>query len=124
MNNPYVPLNLFTNFKESAERFPDTPIFFDETLAGFPELGLETTYADCLEVIVKRATQLKTAGVKKADKIMMYKSAKFDTYLLAVSASYLGAVPAMISPHLPVETMEILADRLDLPFLLFDNENG
>lgn len=124
MNNPYVPLNLFTNFKESAERFPDTPIFFDESLAGFPELGLETTYADCLEVIVKKATQLKKAGVKKADKIMMYKSAKFDTYLLAVSASYLGAVPAMISPHLPVETMEILVDRLDLPFLLFDNETA
>ncbi|WP_088816045.1 MULTISPECIES: acyl-CoA synthetase [Listeria] len=120
MNNPYVPLNLFTNFKESAERFPDVPIFFDETLAGFAELGLETTYAGCLDAIVQKATQLKKAGVKKADKIIIYKSAKFDTYLFAVAASYLGAVPAMISPHLPTTTMEILAERLDLPFLLFD----
>ncbi len=120
MNNPYVPLNLFTNFKESAERFPNTPIFFDETLAGFPDLGLETTYADCLESIVQKATKLKKIGVKKADKIIIYKSAKFDTYLFAVAASYLGAVPAMISPHLPTSTMEILAERLDLPFLLFD----
>ncbi|WP_088825788.1 AMP-binding protein [Listeria goaensis] len=120
MNNPYVPLNLFTNFKESAERFPDVPIFFDETLAGFAELGLETTYVGCLDAIVQKATQLKKAGVKKADKIIIYKSAKFDTYLFAVAASYLGAVPAMISPHLPTTTMEILAERLDLPFLLFD----
>lgn len=40
----YEPLNLYTNFKKSAERYPEMPIHFDEELVTFPELGLHTTY--------------------------------------------------------------------------------
>ncbi|RCN69565.1 hypothetical protein B1149_05335, partial [Enterococcus faecium] len=44
------------------------------------------------------------------------------TYLLAVSVSYLGAVPVMTSYHLPTTTMEVFIDRLEDPFILFDDE--
>ncbi|MGV7297666.1 hypothetical protein PJJ29_29095, partial [Mycobacterium kansasii] len=59
-------------------------------------------------------------GIKKSDKVIIFKSSAFDTYLLAVAVSYLGAVPAMISYHLPAETMDILAGRLGNPWLIYD----
>lgn len=122
MLNKYEPLNLYTNFEKAAEKFPTKAIYFDEPLIAFPELNLETTYLGCKESIVNRAAQLHQLGVKKADKIIIYKSAKFDTYLLAVAASYLGAVPVMVSPHLPAETIDIFVNRLDQPWLLLDSE--
>ncbi|RDX01004.1 AMP-binding protein [Listeria kieliensis] len=124
MRNPYEPLNLYSNFQASAERFPEVPIYFDEPLAIFPELKLETTYKACEQAIIQKASLLQECGIKKRDKIIIYKSPKFDTYLLAVAASYLGAVPAMISYHLPVETMNVLAERLDFPYILFDQETA
>ncbi|EUJ21858.1 AMP-binding protein [Listeria aquatica] len=124
MRNPYEPLNLYSNFQASAERFPEVPIYFDEPLAAFPELKLETTYMKCAQAIIQKASLLKERGIQKQDKIIIYKSPKFDTYLLAVAASYLGAVPAMISYHLPVETMNVLAERLDFPYILFDEETA
>ena len=71
---------------------------------------------------MKRACQLATLGIKARDKVIMYKSPKFDTYLLAVAASYLGAVPVMISYHFPTETMEVFVDRLEKPFIIYDDE--
>ncbi len=71
--------------------------------------------------MLKRACQLAHLGVKSGDKVIIYKSSAFDTYLLAVSVSYLGAVPVMTSYHLPT-TMEVFIDRLEDPFILFDDE--
>ena len=118
----YRPLNLYTNYKEAAEKTPDVAIILDETLPAFPELGLKGTYHSSHQAILTRAYQLASLGVKKGDKIIIYKSPKFDTYLLAVAASYLGAVPAMISYHFPHETIEVFVDRLEDPFILFDDE--
>ena len=120
MNNDYKPLNLYTRFADSAKEFPNSSIYFDEILLAFPELGLETTYKEATAAIVHRANQLHELGIKKGDKVVIYKSAKFDTYLLAVAVSYLGAVPAMISYHLPAETMDVLSKRLDFPFFIYD----
>ncbi|EUJ33705.1 long-chain acyl-CoA synthetase [Listeria floridensis FSL S10-1187] len=124
MRNKYEPLNLYSNFKASAALFPEVPIYFDEPLVAFPEFGLETTYRAAKDAIVKKASLLKEAGLTEGDKVIIYKSPKFDTYLLAVAASYIGAVPAMISYHLPVETMNVLAERLEFPFVLFDEETA
>jgi len=118
----YRPLNLYTNYREAAETFPDTPIIHDEVLPAFPELGYRSTYRSSHEMILKRAYQLASLGVQAGDKIILYKSSKFDTYLLATAASYLGAVPAMISYHFPAETIEVFVDRLEDPYILFDEE--
>lgn len=118
--NLYQPLNLFTNFSEAAEKYPDTSIYFDKQLIGFPELGTETTYHEAKQVIINRASQLHDLGIKKGDKVVIYKSPMFDTYLLAVAVSYLGAIPVMISYHLPVETMTIMCGRLEKPWLIYD----
>ncbi|WP_099225404.1 AMP-binding protein [Listeria costaricensis] len=122
--NKYQPLNLYSNFKEATEKFPQQLILFDEPTGAFPELPLKSSYSECEAAIVRRASELYASGVRKGDKIVVYKSAKFDTYMLAVALSYVGAIPAMISPHLPVETMDILVERLGNPWLLYDFETA
>ncbi len=75
----YRPLNLYSQFKEAAEAFPETT----GRLASF--------------------------GISQSDKVMLYKSASFATYLLAVAVTYLGAVPVMVSYHLPSSTLDVFA---------------
>jgi acyl-coenzyme A synthetase/AMP-(fatty) acid ligase len=118
----YQPLNLYSNYRDAAIATPDVPIIHDEILPAFPELGYKSTYKTSHEAIVRRACQLAQLGVSAGDKIIVYKSQKFDTYLLAVAASYLGAVPVMISYHFPASTMEVFVDRLEDPYILFDEE--
>lgn len=120
----YQPLNLYTNYLNAALNTPETAIIHDEPLRAFPELGIQYTYQLSHEVILNRAYQLASLGVKANDKIIIFKSATFDTYLLAVAASYLGAVPVMISYHFPAETIEVFVDRLENPFILFDDETA
>lgn len=120
----YKPLNLYTNYLEAALTNPETAIIHDESLPAFPELGTNYTYQLSHEAILNRAYQLASLGVQAEDKIIIFKSSKFDTYLLAVAASYLGAVPAMISYHFPAETIEVFVDRLENPFILFDDETA
>jgi len=118
----FQPLNLYSNYRDAALATPDVPLIHDEILPAFPELGYKSTYKTSHEAIVRRAYQLAQLGVSAGDKIIIYKSQKFDTYLLAVAASYLGAVPVMISYHFPSSTMEVFADRLEDPYILFDEE--
>ncbi|EOS7715574.1 acyl-CoA synthetase [Enterococcus hirae] len=120
----YSPLNLFSNFQEAANATPDVPIIFDQPLAAFPELGFKSTYKDTCQLVLTRAYQLAHLGVGLGDKVMIYKSSAFDTYLLAVATAYLGAVPAMISYHFPTPTLEVFVDRLEDPFILFDDETA
>ncbi|MGX7245428.1 AMP-binding protein [Enterococcus quebecensis] len=118
----YQPLNLYTNYLQASLNSPETAIIHDEALPAFPELGTNYTYQLSHKAILNRAYQLASLGVKAEDKIIIFKSSTFDTYLLAVAASYLGAVPAMISYHFPAETIEVFVDRLENPFILFDDE--
>lgn len=120
----YQPLNLYRQFKKAAERFPGVAIVFDQSYRSFPELGLENTYAQVFAAIQQRAYQLAAAGVSYGDKVMFYKSPAFDTYLLAVAATALGAVPVMPSYHLPATTMDVFAERLEHSFIVFDEETA
>lgn len=120
----YTPLNLFSNFQDSANATPYVPIIFDQPLAAFPELGFKSTYKKTCQQVLTRAYQLASLGVGLGDKVMIYKSSAFDTYLLAVASTYLGAVPAMISYHFPTPTLEVFVERLEDPFILFDGETA
>ncbi|MGT2715854.1 AMP-binding protein [Streptococcus respiraculi] len=120
----YQPLNLYRQFKEAAERFPEVAIVFDKVYPSFPELGFENTYTQVFAAIQQRAYQLAEAGVAYGDKVMFYKSPAFDTYLLAVAATALGAVPVMPSYHLPASTMDVFAERLERAFIVFDEETA
>lgn len=119
-DNTYEELNLYSNFATAANNFPEVAIYTDEVLAAFPELGSSTTYGEALATIKKRGQQLSVQGVTKGDKVIIFKSSHFDTYLLAIAVSYLGAVPVMISHHFPAEVMAVLSQRLETPWLIYD----
>ena len=108
----YETLNLYDNFATASRKWPQVPIYFDQTLAAFPELGLETSYQDALESINRRAKQLARLGIKAGTKVMVYKSPAFDTYLLALALTKLGAVPVMVSYHLGAEVIKVFGQRL------------
>lgn len=108
----YEPLNLYDNFASASRKWPHVPIYFDQTLAAFPELGLETSYQDALKSIDRRAKQLARLGIKPGTMVMVYKSPAFDTYLLALALTKLGAVPVMVSYHLGAEVIKVFGQRL------------
>lgn len=54
--------------------------------------------------------------------MVLYKSPAFDTYLLAVAVTALGAVPVMISYHLPSSNLDVFAERLEKSFIVYDQE--
>ncbi|MGY3766047.1 AMP-binding protein [Vagococcus vulneris] len=120
----YQTLNLYSNYKEASEQYPNKEIILDEKMSSFPELPLETTYSETHDNILKRAYQLAELGIQKNDKVILYKSPKFDTYLLAVAVSFLGAIPVMVSYHLPSKTIEVFVDRLKQPFIIYDDETA
>ena len=108
----YEPLNLYDNFATASLKWPRVPIYFDQTLAAFPELGLETNYQDALKSIDLRSKQLARLGIKAGTKVMVYKAPAFDTYLLALALTKLGAVPVMVSYHLGAEVLKVFGQRL------------
>ena len=119
----YKPLNLYRQFKSAAQEFPNVTIYFDQPYASFSELGLENTYQTAFEAVQKRAAQFAEAGiVGYGDKVVLYKSPAFDTYLLAVAVTALGAVPVMISYHLPSSNLDVFAERLEKSFIVYDQE--
>ena len=122
--NIYTELNLFSNFYDAAKKYPETPIYFDEPMIGFPELSFETTYEQALKSIINQASRLSKRGIRKGDRVVIYKTPMFDTYLLAVAVSYLGAVPIMISYHLPVSTMNTMCERIEKPWLIYDKQTA
>jgi len=119
----YKPLNLYRQFKSAAQEFPNVTIYFDQPYASFSELGLENTYQTAFEAVQKRAAQFAEAGiVGYGDKVVLYKSPAFDTYLLAVAVTALGAVPVMISYRLPSSNLDVFAERLEKSFIVYDQE--
>ena len=120
----YQPLNLYENYAIAANKYPEQAIILDKSLAAFPEIALESTYLDSLRLIQKRAFQLAACGIKANDKLIIFKTPDFDTYLLAVAASYLGAIPVMISYHFPATTIDVFIERLEQPYILFDESTA
>lgn len=118
---PYRPMNLYQNYLEASQAYPDCEIIFDQPAVAFPELGTETTYQASHAAIVRRAKQLAQLGIKKADKVIIFKGQAFDTYMLAVAVTYLGAVPVMVSYHFNSQVISVFANRLENPFIIFDD---
>ena len=115
-----TPLNLFDNFRAAAGTHPASMIHLDAPLSAFPEIGLHATYAEAAAAVAGRGEQIMAQGVAPGDHVVIYKSALFDSYLLAVAVSYAGGVPVMISPHLDAATVTVMAARLKQPWLIYD----
>lgn len=116
------PLYLYDNFRFYSEAFPASMIHFDRPLATFEELGLHATYSEANVAVEHKGVQLIEQGIAPGGYVVIYKSAFFDSYLLAVAISYAGGVPVMVSPHLDAEALTVIAGRLAKPWLVYDAE--
>lgn len=114
------PLYLYENFRAAADAHPASVIHLDAPLSAYPEIGLHVTYTEAADAVARRGEQFIAQGIEPGDHVVIYKSALFDSYLLAVAVSYAGAVPVMISPHLDAETVTVMTGRLKQPWLVFD----
>ena len=102
-------------FRDAAARHGAVRVVLDQPLQLAPDRGVELT-------VPELAARLWAAGVRPGERVAIYKTHNFDIALLACAASWIGAVPAMLSPALDSDTVAELLRRLRRPWLVTDGE--
>ncbi|MEV6851352.1 AMP-binding protein [Actinoplanes sp. NPDC051411] len=113
-------IRLGTLFERAAVRHPGNDVTLDHDLDVAPELGRRITVGGIADLVAELATRLHAAGVRPADRVVVYKSNNFDITLAACAVARLGAVPVLLSPHLEGTTVTELIHRAGRPYLLTD----
>jgi acyl-coenzyme A synthetase/AMP-(fatty) acid ligase len=111
---------LGTLFERAAARHPGNEIILDHDLDVAPQLGRRLPVGEVAELVADLASRLHAAGVRPADRVVVYKTNSFDITLLACSLIRIGAVPVLLSPKLDGATVAELIRRTDRPYLLTD----
>ncbi|MFD6992733.1 class I adenylate-forming enzyme family protein [Streptomyces sp. NPDC059943] len=99
---------------------PSTPIFLDHDLGVFPEAGRHLTVAQYAAYVDDLAARLWAAGVRPDERVVIYKTANADHWMLAAAVSRLGGVVVNLSPALDATTVGVLLERVGRPTLLTD----
>ncbi|MGW0761163.1 class I adenylate-forming enzyme family protein [Streptomyces sp. NPDC002814] len=99
---------------------PSTPITLDHDLEVLPEVGRRLTVAQYAEHVDDLAARLWAAGVRPDERVVIFKTAGADHWMLAAAVSRIGGVVVNLSPHLDAETVAVLLQRVDRPTLLTD----
>ncbi len=105
-------LDLGQTFADAARKHPDTPITLDHALVLHPEAGDRITVADLADLVDDAARRLAATGVRGGDRVAVYLSGGFDICILACALNRLGAVAAVLSPHLEGATVAVMLERL------------
>jgi len=115
-----TPLYIGLISEKAAVEHGDTVTTLDHDLDVLPGIGRAITIAQFADHVDELAGRLWAAGVRPAEHVAVHKSSNFDICLLACAAARIGAVPAMLSPHLDRDTIVALLTRLQRPTLLTD----
>ncbi|WNV87810.1 AMP-binding protein [Umezawaea sp. Da 62-37] len=107
-------------FDQAAADHGSTAIVLDTPLQLAPEDGTTLTLTQVAEHVRTLSAELTGAGVRRGDRVAVYKTDNFDIALLAAAVQRIGAVPALLSPALPGEVVSTLLPLLDRPWLLTD----
>ncbi|NLU73976.1 acyl-CoA synthetase [Streptomyces sp. HNM0575] len=113
-------IRLGTLFDRAAARHPANVVVLDHDLDLAPGLGRRATVAEIADLVDDFASRLWAAGVRPADRVVVYKTNNFDITLLACVAARIGAVPVLLSPKLDGKTVAELVRRVDRPYLVTD----
>ncbi|WP_447008220.1 class I adenylate-forming enzyme family protein [Saccharothrix isguenensis] len=122
------PHDMGTLFDEVAERRTHTTVHLDRPFDIAPT-GIVTsdrgpvvdyTVPQLARLVREAAGWLYAAGARRGDRVAVVKRNHYDYDLLACAAVRLGAVPALLSGHLPDDVLEILLKRLDPAVLVTD----
>lgn len=65
---------------------------------------------------------LKAAGVQRWDRVAIVKSGNYDVLALAQAVARIGGIPALLSPGLDPDIVNILLQRLDARFVITDED--
>ncbi|MGO1052077.1 class I adenylate-forming enzyme family protein [Crossiella sp. CA198] len=109
------PHDMGVLFDECAERGNGTIVHLDRPFDLAP--GTSHDLPALAGLVRAMAGWLAAAGLRRGERVAILKDNHWDYDLLACAAIRLGAVPALLSGHLPPETAEVLLKRLD-PALL------
>ncbi|WP_089952680.1 class I adenylate-forming enzyme family protein [Lentzea xinjiangensis] len=101
-----------------------TTVRLDRPFDIAPGGGDTYTVAQLAELVLGAAGWLSEAGVRPGDRVAVVKRNHWDYDLLACAAVRLGAVPALLSCHLPDDTLDILIKRLDPALVVTDRALG
>jgi acyl-coenzyme A synthetase/AMP-(fatty) acid ligase len=104
----------------AAARNSSTLLTLDHDLDVLPEAGRRLTVAELAGHVDDLAGRLRAAGVRPGERVVICKAPNFDVWVLATATARLGAVPVLLSHHLPGATIGALLSRLDRPHLLTD----
>lgn len=106
---------------ETAAASQTAPLLtLDHDLDILPGQCRHLTMAELAGHVDDLAGRLAATGIRAGERVVVYKKANFDVWVLACAAARIGAVPAMLSPALDAATVAALLDRLDQPHLLSD----
>jgi long-chain acyl-CoA synthetase len=107
-------------FDEAAAAHGDAPVHLDQPLQLAPADGTSLTVGALAEHVRRLSARLRAAGVRRGDRVAIYKTNNFDIALLAGAVQRIGAVPALLSPMLDGETVNQLLRRMGEPTLITD----
>ncbi|MET9296409.1 class I adenylate-forming enzyme family protein [Streptomyces sp. NPDC003077] len=110
-------------FDRAAAAHGSAPVVLDVPLQVAPDGGTRWTVAGLAGLVRELAGRLRAAGVRRGERVAVYKTNNFDIALLAAAAQRIGAVPALLSPTLDGVTATRLLERLERPWLLIDADH-
>jgi acyl-coenzyme A synthetase/AMP-(fatty) acid ligase len=102
-----------TLFEDRADQHAATVTHLDRPFDIAPERGVEYDVTGLAELVCDASGWLVAAGARPGDRVAIVKDNHWDYDLLACAAIRVGALPALISGHLPPAALELLLKRLD-----------
>lgn len=106
--------------ERAAAKNGSPPLVLDHDLDVLPEAGRRLTMPQLAGHVEDLAGRIAAAGVGPRERVVIYKAANFDVWLLATAVARIGAVPVLLSPALDAATVAALLRRLARPHLLAD----
>ncbi|WP_265566121.1 class I adenylate-forming enzyme family protein, partial [Streptomyces hygroscopicus] len=106
----------------AARRGRFGPVIVDRAPDVDPDGPLVRSYDEWASLVDDLASRLYALGVREWDRVAVIKRNHLDVALLASAAARIGAIPALITDNHPAETLTVLLERLERPFLVADRQ--
>ena len=111
-------------FHAAADRHPDLFIHLDHQMECTTDAKNGLTLREAVSLVDALTERLHTHGLVPGAVVMVWHRDGFDLPLLASAVSRVGAVPAMLSPHLSIETVVELFSKLRASAVVSDAQGA
>lgn len=111
-------------FHAAGQQHPELPIYLDHLLACSASDESELTLRQAVGLVDKLSIGVQSSGITPHMPVMVWHRDGFDLPLIASAVARAGGVPAMLSPHLPLETVLELFTKLNTTVVIADIETA